>query len=100
MNDKFDKIRRRTAKEVDEEQKTLLKNQRFLFLRNVEALEPDATQLLDNLRKIFKDLGDTSMMKEAYHIASNAVEAEAAIKTGVLLLGRLKSKNLSIWQKL
>jgi uncharacterized membrane protein YgaE (UPF0421/DUF939 family) len=57
MNDKLDKIRRRTAKELDEEQKDLLKNQRFLFLRNVEDLEPDAKQLLDNLRKVFKELG-------------------------------------------
>jgi transposase len=65
MNDKLDKIRRRTAKEFDEEQKDLLKNQRFIFLRNVEDLEPDAKQLLDNLRKVFKELGDASMMKEA-----------------------------------
>ncbi len=53
MNGKLDKIRRRTAKEVDEKQKNLLKNQRFLFLRNVEDLEPDAKQLPDNLRKFF-----------------------------------------------
>ena len=29
MNDKLDKIRRRMVKDVDEEQKNLLKNQRF-----------------------------------------------------------------------
>ena len=94
MNDKLDKIRRRTAKELDEEQKDLLKNQRFLFLRNVEDLEPDAKQLLDNLRKVFKELGDASMMKEAlrsiYHMAG----------IGALLPDKLKSKNLLPWQKL
>ena len=98
MNDKLDKIRRRTAKEVDEEQKTLLKNQRFLFLRNIEDLEPDAKQLLDNLRKIFKDLGDASMMKEAlrsiYHIASNAVEAEAAFKNWCSIARQTQIKEL------
>ena len=53
MNDKLDKIRRRTAKELDEEQKSLLKNQRFLFLRNVEDLEPDAKQQPRQPKKSF-----------------------------------------------
>ena len=35
MNDKLDGIRRRVARNIDEEQRKLLKNQRFLFLRNV-----------------------------------------------------------------
>ena len=98
MNDKLDKIRRRTAKELDEEQKALLKNQRFLFLRNIEDLEPDAKQLLDNLRKIFKELGDASMMKEAlrsiYHIASNAAEAEAAFKNWCSIARQTEIKEL------
>ena len=98
MNDKLDKIRRRTAKEVDEEQKTLLKNQRFLFLRNVEDLEPDAKLLLDNLRKVFKGLGDTSMMKEAlrsiYHMDGNAVEAEAAFKNWCSIARQTQIKEL------
>ena len=58
MNDKLDKICRRTAKELDEEQKDLLKNQRFLFLRNVEDLEPDAKQLL-----VYRFLFNISMIK-------------------------------------
>ena len=84
MNDKLDKVRRRTATFIDGDQRQLLKNQRFLFLRNVENLEPDAKQLLDNLRKIFHELGETSMMKEAlrsiYDIAKNDLQAEAAFK--------------------
>ena len=95
MNEKLDAIRRRVVKDFDEEQKKLLKNQRFLFLRNVENLSPDAKLLLDNLRKVFKELGDASMMKEAlrsiYAMADNAFEAEAAfrnwcaiaVKTGI-----------------
>ena len=84
MNDKLDNIRKRVAKNIDEEQRKLLKNQRFLFLRNVEDLEPDARHLLDNLRKVFKELGDASMMKEAlrsiYCMAQNDFQAEAAFK--------------------
>jgi len=84
MNDKLDAIRRRVARNIDEEQRKLLKNQRFLFLRNVEDLEPDARLLLDNLRKVFKELGDASMMKEAlrsiYCMAKTDFHAEAAFK--------------------
>lgn len=98
MNDKLDKIRRRTVRELDEEQKSLLKNQRFLFLRNVEDLEPDAKLLLDNLRRVFKELGDASMMKEAlrsiYHMASNAVEAEAAFKNWCSIARQTEIKEL------
>ena len=84
MNDKLDGIRRRVARNIDEEQRKLLKNQRFLFLRNVENLDPDAKLLLDNLRKVFKELGDASMMKEAlrsiYSMAETDFQAEAAFK--------------------
>lgn len=84
MNEKLDKVRRRTAKNIDENQRALLKNQRFLFLRNIENLEPDAKQLLDNLRKVFKELGDVSMMKEGlrsiYNVSKNSAQAEAAFK--------------------
>jgi len=98
MNDKLDKIRRRTVKELDEEQKALLKNQRFLFLRNVEDLEADAKQLLDNLRKVFKELGDASMMKEAlrsiYHMAGNNFQAETAFKNWCSIARQTEIKEL------
>ena len=97
MNDKLDKIRRRTPKELDEEQKDLLKNQRFLFLRNVEDLEPDAKQLLD-LRKVFKELGDASMMKEAlrsiYHMAGNSFQVETAFKNWCSIARQTEIKEL------
>jgi len=84
MNDKLDGIRRRVARNIDDEQRKLLKNQRFLFLRNVEDLDPDAKLLLDNLRKVFKELGDASMMKEAlrsiYSMAETDFQAEGAFK--------------------
>ena len=67
-------------------------------MRNVEDLEPDAKQLLGNLRKIFRDLGDASMMKEAlrsiYHVACNAVEAEAAFKNWCFIARQTEIKEL------
>jgi len=56
MNDKIAKVRRRVSAGLDEYQRKLLKNQRFLFLRNVENLELDAKLLLDNLRRTFNEL--------------------------------------------
>jgi transposase len=98
MNDKLDKIRRRTAKEFDEEQKDLLKNQRFLFLRNVEDLEPDAKQLLDNLRKVFKELGGCQHDEGSFK--KHLSRQKQLSKIGALLPDKLKSKNLLPWQKL
>jgi len=99
MNEKLDKIRRRTSASLDEQQKKLLKNQRFLFLRNVEDLEPDARLLLDNLRKTFKELGDVSMMKEAlrsiYRMAKNEVQAEAALKNWCSIARKTEIKELN-----
>lgn len=98
MNEKLDKVRRKTAALIDEDHRKLLKNQRFLFLRNVEDLEPDARQLLDNLRKVFKDLGDTSMMKEAlrsiYKEAGNEFQAEAALKNWCSIARKTEVKEL------
>lgn len=99
MNEKLDKVRRRTTVQLDEEHRKLLKNQRFLFLRNVENLEVDAKQLLDNLRKVFKELGDVSMMKEAlrsiYQIAKSECQAEAAFKNWCSLARQTEIKELA-----
>ncbi len=99
MNDKLDKVRRKVTKSIDEEHGKLLKNQRFLFLRNVENLSPDAKMLLDNLRKTFKELGDVSMMKEAlrsiYKKANCAFEAEAAFKNWCDIARKTEVKELS-----
>ena len=98
MNDKVDKVRRRVSAGLDEQQKKLLKNQRFLFLRNVENLEPDAKLLLDNLRNTFKELGDVSMMKETlrsiYRMAKDDFQAEAAFKNWCSIARKTEIKEL------
>ena len=98
MNDKIDKVRRRVSAGLDEQQKKLLKNQRFLFLRNVENLEPDAKLLLDNLRNTFKELGDVSMMKETlrsiYRMAKDDFQAEAAFKNWCSIARKTEIKEL------
>jgi transposase len=103
MNDKVDKVRRRVSAGLDEQQKKLLKNQRFLFLRNVENLEPDAKLLLDNLRKIFKELGDVSMMKEAlrsiYRMAKDDFQAEAAFKNWCSIAKKTEINELTAMAK-
>ena len=84
MNDKIDQVRRRTYKKLDDTQKELLKNNRFLFLRNIENLDAESTDKLENLRNMFKDLGDTNIKKEElrsiYINAKNDFEAEALLK--------------------
>ena len=84
MNNKIDQVRRRTYKKLDDTQKELLKNNRFLFLRNVENLDMESIEKLENLRNIFKDLGDTNIKKEElrsiYVNAKNDFEAEALLK--------------------
>lgn len=98
MNDKLDKVRRRVTATLDDEQRKLLKNQRFLFLRNVENLEPDAKLLLQNLRKMFKELGDAYMMKEAlrgiYRQAQDDFAAEAALKNWITIARQTEIREL------
>jgi transposase len=98
INEKLDKVRRKTCASIDDEHKKFLKNQRFLFLRNIEDLEPDAVLLLNNLRKMFKDLGYMSMFKEAlrsiYKEAETDIQAEFAFKNWILMARKTQIKEL------
>ena len=95
MNDKLDKIRRRTMSELQDEQKKILKNKRWLLLKNVENLDPDSETNLSELRETYKELGDASILKESLrniysivpdrYMASVAFEdwCKLAIDTGI-----------------
>jgi len=85
MNDKLDKIRRKTMAELEDEEKKQLKNKRWLFLKNIEKLEDKTKDELENLRLIYNDLGVASMLKESlrniYSIAEYDFEAKLAFET-------------------
>ena len=84
MNERLDNVRRRTVKELDEKEAEFLKKQRYLFLHNREDLTPECSLLLNNLRGMFKELGDTHLMKEAlrgiYAVAKDECQATDAFK--------------------
>ncbi len=95
MNDKLNKIRRRTMAQLEEEQKASLKNKRWLLLKNIEKLEDDEAIELDRLRELYKELGDASVLKESlrniYSLAPDIYTArkefknwcDLAIQTGI-----------------
>jgi len=64
MNDKLNKLRQKTMKELDEDMKKDLKYKRKLFLRNEEDLSKEDSQELDRIKNIFEDLSIAHAMKE------------------------------------
>ncbi len=84
MNEKLDKIRRRTMSELEDEQKKMLKNKRWLLLKNVENLDTDKEKSLDQLRETYKELGDASILKESlrniYSIVPDGYMARVAFQ--------------------
>ena len=84
MNDKIDNVRRKVAAEMDDEERKVLKNQRFCLLRNEEDLKPEAAEHLALIKETFKELADVHMMKESlrsiYSVAQNASQAEFALR--------------------
>lgn len=83
MNDKVDKIRRSTMSRLEDEEKSKLKNKRWLFLRNIENLKDETKKELEELKSIYNDLGTASMMKESlrsiYSVTEFDFEAEIAL---------------------
>jgi len=98
MNEKIDKIRRNVLEKLDNEQKAMLKNQRFTLLRNYENLKPEAQEHLVNIQATFKELGEAYMMKEAlrsiYKTAQDSSQAETALMTWCETARLLDSKPL------
>jgi transposase len=98
-----DKIRRGVLEKLDNEQKALLKKQRFTLLRNYEDLKPEAQEHLVNMQATFKELGEAYMMKEAlrsiYKTAKDSSQAEAALMTWCETARLLDSKPLETMAK-
>lgn len=64
MNDKLNAVRRRTAAELDKEQKKVVKGMRFLMLRNHETLTEKEQNHLAKVLSISNDLASMHAMKE------------------------------------
>lgn len=83
VNDGVDKVRRKTMANLEEEQKKSIKKQRYLFLRNVEDLPPEAKQHLESIKSIAGDLCIMHTMKEdlraIYSVAESAFDAKAQL---------------------
>ena len=84
MNDILDKARRRTMAQLDDDQRSALKNKRFVLLHNEEDLDADAAKDLAVIKDHFKELADLHMMKESlrsiYRIVDNPWEAEVSLE--------------------
>jgi len=84
MNEKVDKVRRRTVRELEQEQAKALKKKRWLFIKGQEKLDQNGKQELQQLCCTYEHLGTASMMKETlrnvYKLAKDEDEARLALK--------------------
>ena len=64
MNDRLDKVRRRTMNKLGGEYKKIIKGQRFTLKKNMEKLDEKERGHLDEMRSTFSELSDVHSMKE------------------------------------
>ena len=64
MNDRLDKVRRRTMNRLGGEYKKILKGQRHTLKKNMEKLNEKERGHLDEMRGTFSELSDVHSMKE------------------------------------
>lgn len=64
MNDRLDKVRRRTMNRLDEDLKKVIKGHRFTLTKNAETLSPKESAHLQEIRGTFSELSDVYAMKE------------------------------------
>jgi transposase len=79
MNERLDKIRRRTMSKLDDDTRKLLKNQRFTLLKNEENLNDDDRISLKKIKDTCDDLATGHALKEQLRsIYGNARDEYAA----------------------
>lgn len=64
VNDRLDKVRRRTMNRLDEDMKKVIKGQRYTLMKNQESLTADERDRLTEMRSTFSELSDMHGMKE------------------------------------
>lgn len=84
MNDKLNAVRRRTMNKLAEDEKAILKGQRYTLLRNEEDLTQEAEGQLHQIRATFEDLGTMSFMKECLRNVYMIAEWEEHARIGFL----------------
>lgn len=98
MNEKIDKARRKIAAKLDDNEKEVLKKQRFTLLRNAEDLSEEAIEHLKEIKETFQELADLHMMKEylrsIYRVATSASSAEIALQFWIKIAKEIKSEEL------
>ena len=84
MNDKLNRIRRRTMNALEDHEKSELKNRRWHFVINKENLNPKATEELKRCNQIFLELSTAYALKESlrniYSLATSQELADIAFK--------------------
>jgi transposase len=84
MNDKLNRIRRRTMNALEDHEKSELKNRRWHFVINKENLNPKATEELKHCNQIFLELSTAYALKESlrniYSLATSQELADIAFK--------------------
>ena len=64
MNERLDHVRRRVARNLDEDVAKDLKGKKFVLLKNEDSLDERGAEDLDRIRAISSDLSDAHMLKE------------------------------------
>ena len=64
MNERPDHVRRRVARNLDEDTAKDLKGKKFALLKNEDSLDERGAEDLDRIRAISSDLNDAHMLKE------------------------------------
>ena len=64
MNDRVDRVRRRTMNKLDDDLRKVVKGHRFTLTRNAEDLSPKESAHLQEIRGAFSELSDAYAMKE------------------------------------
>lgn len=84
MNDKLSQVRRRTMKELDENERKALKGKRWHFVMNQENLSLKAKLELEQCKQTFDELSTVHYLKESlrniYSMADSKVCAEIAFE--------------------
>ena len=84
MNERLDNVRRRVARNLDEDAAKDLKGKKFVLLKNEDSLDERGAEDLQRIRAISSDLNDAHLLKERlrtiYATAKNGFDAYCLLR--------------------